>query len=95
VSWRTVVVQMWDGPRAVARLGLTDEEITRRLRGLNITVPGTPEERLARLAGYPGDPDLNALARIYTATNDGVRPTARVLESTTIGSRRAAGGVTP
>lgn len=82
--WRTVVLTMWDGPRVVARLGpvagLSDEEITRRLRGLNITVPGTPEERLARLAGYPTGPDLNALARIYTATNDGVRPTARVLE---------------
>lgn len=75
------MLTMWNGPRVVARLGLTDEEITRPLRGLNITVPGTVEERLARLAGYPTGLDLDALARIYTPQNNGVRPVARVLDN--------------
>ncbi|MFP5364348.1 MAG: hypothetical protein ACLGI5_16635 [Thermoleophilia bacterium] len=67
MAWRTVVVQMWTGPRVIARAGptagLTDAQITDRLRGLNITIPATPAGRLARLEGYPTDPDLRALER--------------------------------
>jgi hypothetical protein len=99
VAWLTVIVQMWDGPRVITRLGptagLTDEEIVRRLQGLNITIPDSAEERLARLAGYPTVPDLRALERIATPDNDGGRPVARVLETVSVGGLRGTAGAVP
>lgn len=96
--YRTVVVQMWDGPRVIARLGptagLSDREVIDRLRAYNITMPATEEARRARVEEWPTATDLRAIERVYTADNDGVRPVARVLESLTVGGP-AGSGSTP
>ncbi len=96
MAHRTVIVQMWDGARVIARLGpttgLSDREVIDRLRSYGITVPDTAAGRLARLQEWPTATDLRALERIYTPDNDGVRPRARVLESMS-GGRGPAGSV--
>jgi hypothetical protein len=100
---RTVVVTLWSGAHVVRRLRfaeadqparvdtMSDGQVTANLRRLEVAVPATAAERRARLAEWPTQADLDAIATAWTASNDGVRPVVRVLEQATIGRSTGVG----
>lgn len=86
---RAIVVQTWTGPVEVRRLPFMPEDVdvmddttvVGHLRQIGLKVPaGTEAQRAARLREFPTQADLDHIATRATPENDGVRPTARVLE---------------
>lgn len=70
-------------PERVAGMG--DDEIEASLvrlqrEGVLADMPATPEDRRARLAAFPTQADLDAIADELVARGADVRPTVRVLE---------------
>jgi hypothetical protein len=63
---------------------MSDGAVVRNLRRLGVDLPATDEARRDRLADWPTQADLDAIATAWTASNDGVRPVVRVLEATRV-----------
>ena len=104
---RDVVVQLWAGVQVVRRLpfmpadvdAMSDAQVETWLRKLGVNTTNlTIAQQRTSLKAWPTQGDLDALATAMTAANDGVRPTARVLEETNLpnpASGRGAAGSVP
>lgn len=89
---RQVVVELWTGARVVRRLRFSDDdqishveqmsdrEVTANLKRLGVEPPTNIADQRIRLASWPLQSDLDAIATSWIAENDGVRPSVRVLD---------------